>query len=683
MTGRAGTPSDLDNVRAWWRTLGGDGFVVLPPPTRRRELQEDGHVEAAELFAARDLEDGTSYAYWHWPSHKAAFGRAGVLTGELLLHWGGDHATVAAGLGAGPDGYRVIGEGPRHAFRLDLVTRQDAEGLPDPEDPAGVRQFLDRLGTPLDPSLRPLRHRPLTDAETRWLHDRLRGPVNLHAAGQYALALEHRDALTGDETSALHELWRELYEGRLTEWAGWPALLHALLRHEHPGAWEAVAAVGGYRAAAVVADVPSERGLALVREQALAGELLAIGSWLRLRHAVREPDWVTAAAALAAELTGPDTPQGALRSLAATLSMTVTDEWRAASGVGYHESRAFTSLAGLRFAIDERLPHELRVLIAATAAERLAHVREEATRLGPAYVELTGTDAAEAHAVADRFEAARDGLLAGTGPDLTVYEGALTGVWHRYRTLDEADVRWLRERVADEGTGLQGLGFCLELLYAHGVAGPAEVDVLVPRWKKTLTKQYRTTYTEWRHPLVTLTCLALELGHPVADDLLAWWARPKPLWKNDLRLLTHLGAPDEAKADELWRFVTGRGHDTGHLMTWVLIRARLDGVHPLLVADRLVTGSELPDHALKRVLLGVADPAQPLWHYSVDDLTRPWWERAREVAEDPRLSAAARALGLAVAREHCLVRQSERVRPAPTAAEVTAARAWLDRHAGA
>ncbi|MFG2332427.1 hypothetical protein ACGFMM_22720 [Streptomyces sp. NPDC048604] len=682
MTGRAGTPSDLATVTAWWRTLGGDGFLVLPPPTRSRELQEDGHVEAAGLLAQRAPDDGGSFAYWHWPSHKAAFDRSGALTGELLLHWGGDHAAVAAGLGAGPEGYRVIDAGPGQAFRLDLVTRRDASGLPDPEDPAGVRQFLDRLGTPLDSSRRRPRYGPLTDAEAGWLHDRLGGPVELAAAARFAAALERRDALTVDETSRLLESWRADYEGRATEWPGWPTVLRALLRHKHPDAWEAAAAVG-YRAAAVVADVPSERGLALVRGQALAGDLGAIVHWLSLHHAVREPDWVQAAAALAAELTAPDAPQGALRPLALALGTLVTDEWRETSGVDHHGSRAFTSLAGLRFGTDERLPRELRVVIAATAVERLTHVREEARRLGPAYAELTGTTAEDALAAADRFEAARDGLLAGTGPDLTGSEGALGDVWHRYRTLSAADVRWLRDQVADERTGMQGLGFCLELLHSHGEASHDDVEALVPRWKKTLTKQYRTTYTEWRHPLVTLTCLALETGHPVAGELLAWWAKAKPLWKNDLRLLTHLGAPDEAKADELWRFVTGRGHDTGHLMTWVLMRARLDGVHPLLVADRLVGVPEVPDYALARVLLGVADPAQPLWHYSVDAGSRSWWQRAQEVAEDPRLSPESRALGLSVARKHYLIERPERVRPAPTEADVAAARAWLDRHADA
>ncbi|WP_418955337.1 hypothetical protein [Streptomyces tritici] len=678
---RAGAPSDLETLTAWWRTLGGDGFVVLAPPRRGRELQEDGHVEAADLCAERGLDEATSFAYWLWPSHKAAFDRSGTLTGELLLHWGGDHAAVAAGLGPVPEGYRLVDAGPRQAFRLDLVTRRDADGLPDPEDPAGVRQFLARLGAPLDASLRPPRYAPLTGAEAGWLHERLRGPVDLPAAARYALALEHRDALTADEASRLLEAWRGAYEGRLAEWTGWSGVLRALLRHGHPDAWDTAAAVG-YRASAVVAEVPSARGLEFVRERALAGDLLAVAPWLRLRHALGEPDWSAAAAAVAAELAGPDAPEGALRSLAVALAAAATDEWRGASGVGHHESRAFTSLARLRFSTDERLPRALRVLIASTAGERLGHVREEALRLGPAYEDLTGTKTEDALAVADRYEAARDDLLAGTGPDLTDLS-ALTSAWHRYRTPSEPDVEWLRARVADGRTGMEGLGFCLELLYAHGLAGAAEVDALVPRWKKTLTKQYRTTYTEWRHPLVTLTCLAQELGHPVAGELLAWWAKPKPLWKNDLRLLTHLGAPDEAKADELWRFVTGRGHDTGHLLTWVLLRARLDGVHPLLVADRLVAAGELPDHALKRALLGAADPAQPLWHYSVDDGSLSWWLRAREVAEDARLSAGAREMALAVARAHCLVRAPERARPAPTEAEVARARAWLGLHDGA
>ncbi|MEV6195621.1 hypothetical protein AB0M19_24830 [Streptomyces sp. NPDC051920] len=280
----------------------------------------------------------------------------------------------------------------------------------------------------------------------------------------------------------------------------------------------------------------------------------------------------------------------------------------------------------------------------------------------------------------DRYEAARDGLLSGTGPDLTAYEGALGDVWHRYRTLTDADVRWLRERVADPDTGLQGLGFCLELLLAHDLATGAEVEALLPRRLKDLTKRYRTTYTEWRHPLVTLTCLALDLDHPAAGKLVTWWNGARPVWKNELRLLTHLGAPDETKAAELWDFVTSRAHDVGQLMTWVLVRARLDGEHPLFVADRLIGTPGIGEHVLRRVLIGVAYPEQPLWHYAVDIRSRSWWQRALEVAEHPGLSPEARAIGLRAAREHCLIRHPGQLRPAATETERTAALTWIDRH---
>lgn len=116
-------------------------------------------------------------------------------------------------------------------------------------------------------------------------------------------------------------------------------------------------------------------------------------------------------------------------------------------------------------------------------------------------------------------------------------------------------------------------------------------------------------------------------------------------------------------------------------MTWVLIRARLDGEAPLLVADRLLRTPGPRAYVLHRVLIGVADPAQPLWHYSVDLSGRDWWRRAREVADHPELSPEARAIGLKAAREHHLIRYPDQLRPAPTEAELAEARAWIDGHA--
>lgn len=238
-----GQRSDLSSIKKWWRTLGGDGFAVLPPPTRSRYTQSDGHEDAAEMFATRSLSTSTSFAYWHWQSH-SAFDRSGGLKRELYVHWGGDHATVAAGLGDGPNGYRVIDNGPQGAFGLDKVTEKDDDGLPDPEDTSGVRQFLARLGTPRSRTARAVEYAPLTAAEESWLHDRLRDPVEPSGAAGFVTALEARQALTPEETSRLLPSWREEYAGRLTEWPAWAALLDALLRHEHEEVWDTVASLG-------------------------------------------------------------------------------------------------------------------------------------------------------------------------------------------------------------------------------------------------------------------------------------------------------------------------------------------------------------------------------------------------------------------------------------------------------
>ncbi|MET9350737.1 hypothetical protein [Streptomyces termitum] len=667
--------SDLAVLTAWWRTRGGDGFLALPPPTRSRYTQSDGHEDAAELRARRGLAGPVSFAYWHWQSHERAFDRSGALRGELLLHWGGDHAAVAAGLGEGPAGFRLVDDGPGSAFRLDRITRRDAAGLPDPADAAGVRQFLAALDEPLERTADAVRRRPLSDAEAAWLHARLDGPLDLAAAARFALPLERRDALTPDEADRLLRAWREEYGGPSVKWAGWRELLRALLRHDHPEAWETVAALGA-PAAPVMAAVPSERALETARSLALAGGPGTASAWLALHRELREPDPVRAAAVLAADLAAHGAPETALRGLYAGLVGSLTRAWRRETGAGPLAGRSHADLVAVRLTTEERLPRALRVLAALDARDHVEHVREAALGTGSA-------DPDGALAAIGRYEAVRDGLLSGAGPDLTASESVLGDEWDRYRTLTDADVRWLRERVADPATGLQGLGFCLELLYAHGLAGPAEVEALLPRRTKDLTKKYPTTYTEWRHPLVTLTCLALDLGHPAADRLLSWWDGARPVWKDELRLLTHLGAPDEAKAAALWDFVTSPAHDVGQLMTWVLLRARLDGEHPLRVADRLLGAPGPSPYVLHRVLIGVADPAQPLWHYAVDSRSRGWWRRALEVAEHPDLSPQARAIGLETARDHCLVRYPDQVSPAPTEAERAAAREWIARHADA
>ncbi|QNS07922.1 hypothetical protein [Streptomyces xanthii] len=668
--------SDLAAIKTWWKHLGDDGFLVLPPPGRGRYTQSDGHEDAAELRAHQGLPAPVSFAYWHWQSHERAFDRSGALTGELVLHWGGDHTVVTAGLGEGPPGYRLENGGPQGAFVLDRITHRDAAGLPDPADPDGVRQFLAELDEPLDRSRHPSTYRPLSPSQADWLHARLADPLDLAAATPFAVSLERRDALTPDETERLLHAWQAAYPGRLADWEAWDDLLHALLRQDHAQAWAIVDALGA-RASDTLTEVPSERGLAAVREFALAGERSAVRDWLTLYRAFEEPDAVRAAVRIAAELAAHDAPEASLRSLRSALTGALTAGWREETGAGYRVQQLYAGLMDVRCATDPRLPRDLRVLAAHAVHDRVDLVREAVLR--PEGSVFTGVDTVEVLADLDRFAEAVEGLLAGAGPDLTAYQGALCDVWHRYRTLTDADEAWLHARVADPDTELQGLGFCLELLLAHGRATRADADALLPRLKE-LTKKYETTYAEWRHPLVTLTCLALDLDHPAAAKLVAWWNGKRPVWKDQQRLLTHLGAPDEAKAAELWDFVASSAHDVGQLMTWVLVRARLDGEHPLLVADRLIGTPGLRDYVLHRVLLGVADPAQPLWHYSVDPRSRGWWQRAVEVAEHPGVSARAREIALGFARQHRLITHPDQLRPAPTEAERAAARDWLDRH---
>ncbi|NED29179.1 hypothetical protein G3I37_30525, partial [Streptomyces anulatus] len=346
--------SDLSAIKKWWRTLGGDGFAVLPPPTRSRYTQSDGHEDAAEMFATRSLPTSTSFAYWHWQSH-SAFDGSGGLEGELYVHWGGDHATVAAGLGDGPNGYRVIDNGPQGAFGLDKVTEKDDDGLPDPEDTAGVRQFLARLGTPRGRTARAVEHAPLTPAEESWLHDRLRDPVELPGAAGCVTALEARQALTPEETSRLLPAWREEYAGRLTEWPAWAALLDALLRHDHEEVWDTVASLGP-RASDALGAAPSPRALDILRGWSLTGRPNAIRAWLAVHGAVHGTDPVRTAGLLAAELTAHDAPETSLSNLYTALSATLTNDWRAARPTADHAAaQAFAALTAVRLATDANL----------------------------------------------------------------------------------------------------------------------------------------------------------------------------------------------------------------------------------------------------------------------------------------------------------------------------------------
>lgn len=661
--------SDLIRIKHWWKTLSSDAFVALEAPTRSRYTQSDGHDDFVEWADRHRVPRSASFAYWHWQSHERAFDKSGELRAPLLLHWGNDHATVRAGLGAGPDGYEITDHGANGAFSLDRAVVRDAGGFPDPTDAAGVRQWLEEVNTPLSRARLPYPYRPLTAAEQAWLHERMTERSDVDSAAGYLTALELRDQLTRQEAERFGDDWRTRYDGRLKTFPAWRLLFHACVRHDLPLAWESLDALGesGWE---VLGEVPTEYARRLLHDAALGGNTAAIEPWLQVA-AVLDGGATEVIPLIVGEVAAAG-PQDAETWDA--LALAVMRQFPVADS-------QVVPVKSIRFSLDEQFPRPLRQAFARRTGNDLPALRERIATLA-ADAELTpGITASQALSDIDEFRVGVDELLAGSGPVLTGYEGGLTGHWADYRTLSADDIAWLRERVADPTTQMQGLGFCLELLYAHGVAGAAEVDALAPRWRKDLAKKYATTYTEWRHPLVTLTCLALDLDHPLAEKLLAWWNKPLAAWKSALAPMTGLGAPTQDKAAALWQHIISGEHDTGQLMTWVLLQARLDGVPPIQVADGLLNQDPLPvrPYVLNRVVVGVVDPAQPLWHYAIGH-SPSWWSRLVELADNPDVSPKARSMALEQARTHRMITAPEHMRPAPPESAVAEARAWLARH---
>ncbi|MGY5764916.1 hypothetical protein ACXET9_06930 [Brachybacterium sp. DNPG3] len=690
--------SDLQAVRAWWRTLGtdrtttptpsspssspADVFIVLPPPTRSRYTQGDGHDDAAELFADRGLDAGTSYAFWSWQRHEV-FDADGMLTGPLMLHWGGDHAAVRAGLGTGPEGFEILDGGPTGAFALDRIAVRDADGLPDPDDAAGVRRFLEELEEPLDRRRWHFAYRPLSAAEEGWLRARVADGLAAVAADPARIddrallgplgILSLRDAVALDDARALLGPWRAVHGEDLAGWEGWAAVLRALARAEDPEAAVLARAIG-FHAASVLVTVDRTSVLPVLRE--LVADGADAGDWLEAVVRVEGMSGLDALRRLGGEILAegselPDVPR-TWESLARTLlRLEVSDTVLPDAPEAVR--------AELSWALDDSLPRPFR----AQAAQRVRRRRSALESLA-ASEPRTGGDSGSDGTAADlrRFDAIVDELLAGAGPDLTDYYGTLVDLWHEYRVLSPADTAWLHAQVADPATAIQGLAFCLELLVSHGEGTTADVDALRRRWRKELAKTYDTTYVPWRHPLVSLTCLARELEDPLADALGTWWAKQPPKWKTPARLLTLLARPDEEGQRALEEVVAASDDDSGQLVTLILLTARREGARPIEVVDRMRADGRLREFEATALAVAVADPAQPLWrlHRFADD--RGGWDRLVLIVDDAALSPELRRSALEQAQRHPVLRRSDDLE-GMTAADLDAASAWFDDRAAA
>ncbi|MFX4271707.1 hypothetical protein ACQBAR_17250 [Propionibacteriaceae bacterium Y1685] len=664
--------SDKATIRSWWSQLSSDHFIALDPPTRNRYTQSDGHSDADELRDRTGRDRSTPYAFWHWQSHERAFDRSGAQVGPLYLHWGGDHQLVREALGEGPDGFEVADGGRTGAFVLDRVSILDADGLPDPGDEPSIRQFLESLSEPIDRRNPEFRYPALTESQRHWLHTQLAAAESLEQAIPLIKVLNMRSEVTAQEAEQWGRVWTGA-EGDLTSTSDWYPLLVALLRNDDERGWAAVERIGS-RALMAVGQAPSERGDQVLQAAAFAGSKEAISPWLATRVALQRGDLNDVTAALAQALAdhGPSAEQW--QELAIAFTYQSSQHWRD-QGIEV----AVPSIHRLTGSLDHRFPDSFREVLARTARTDSARVGEVVAGL-PDDAELyPGYTAAAARVDLARFDEETAGLLRVSGPVLTGYEGGLVREWNNYRTLTDGDIEWLHAQVADPTTELQGLGFCLELLYAHGEGTTADVDALAPRWRKVLAKSYRTTYTEWRHPMVTLTCLAQELDHPLAGKLLAWWDKTPPAWKESTGLLTALGDPTQEKADALLRFVGEGGHDTGHLRTWAMTMAKVHGWdEPMFAIDALIMKDILGVHPQTLIphLIALVDPAQPLWHYAINN-TLAWWDRIVEAAEHPELSDQSRELVLGAARRHRLISHPGDMRPTPDEATVRAAREWL------
>lgn len=605
--------------------------MPLPPPTRDRYTQGELHEDAAELLPEGA---GLAYAGWHWQSHQRSFDRSGAIVSPLMLHWGGDRAAVRAGLGAGPEGFAVTNAGADQAFVLDRSAVLRADGTPYPADAASVRRLFDRLDEPVDRSTPLFTYPDPTPAEAAFLAERLVAS-DLDEAAPFAAALASRRLLDTDQLDALLERWLPAYAD-LTDWPAWSPVLTNLLAVQ-PAAALVLAERIGPAADEALADAATGPGLALLLEHARADEDADLRPWLRAYATLRGTDAVGAAAALVESLPDPLSPARA-RSVGQALGQLVDNEHWA------HGDHAI--LSPLVVATDERLPLVVRRAAAYDADELLDAARGELDRPDPV------GDAARA--AVPRFEALRAELMAGAGPDLTMYEGHLSHAMAQYRRVSPDQAAWLHERLRDPAVPPAGTAFCLEVLYAHGLGTTADVDALAGRWKRELAKDMPTTYVDWRHPLVTLTALACELEHPLGDTLLAWWQKTRAKWARAEFPLVLVAEPTAESAatlagtlaelsDDLWR-------------TWVLVRARAEGRRPADVVAPECEGPRSPRTMTAMcALVATYDLDQPLWHHGFDESAIAWFDRALEVAEDETLSAGVRRFAYELAAHHRLI----------------------------
>lgn len=659
--------SDWSIIKHWWSGLtehGSTAFLAATPPTRERYTQDEGHEDAAEQLAAEGLPGSTAYAVWHWQAHR--FDRSGRLAGSNPIYFGGDRAVVAAKLATVPDGFRIDGgRSDQEAFLLAKV--RDLSVINPASDPEASHLLADLTGW--HPA-------PRTDEELAWCRRAVatRG-ATAQTRRQAFGVLYDDDALTDDVLDVALAEAADIWDDPRSTAVN--MLAAALLQSGRPDGPGFVDQMLSTTPDLVTPGVLELRGgadaLQVAHRRAEQG--VDVDTYLRLAAQVHGRDIRGVAIELAEQTSTNDEARRALaraipRAIASPESSPLSPDLQAEVE------------AALRLVEDDSVPAQLRADIADAHDFVPARLTE---RLDALPADTSPAIRQQLHEQHERWERAIERLRASGAAER--WRGIdLSSPTIRRRdqesgaTLTKPQLEWYREKLFDESLTEPELGFCLGKVLDANAVTHDDLDRLLRGWKKRFAKA-PDTYDKHRPGLVSLGIALAETAHPEASKFFDGVRGLKPKWARAPRnvLLGWYGSVDDLP--DLWvQVLKGENHAA---VGWSMIRARLDGTRIAAAADegiRLAIADDARPYVARHLVIAAVawgDPVTRLWHYSFDDRSRPWFDRALEVSQDTNLSSRIRRLAHELAAGHHLIEYPDQLTPPASAAEVEQARTRL------
>lgn len=289
--------NDRKALATFLKSLDSDDLIALKPDYSRG-TQTDGHTDAAEVAQERGITGDYDVLFWHAQSDSRAFDRMGQLVSPLMLHWGGDHARIAALLAGIPEPYLVADQGPEEAFAItstELDRWTDVFPMPtDASEVAARVQWLDNQGRDT-----------WTDADWRWLNDVLREADTRNKSRVADALVKNPDHLDDDALAVLLADWVAIYKaaGDDGEPGGLLELLHArgddrydqtladcLKQRGWRFRWSVAAVLGRHGGPESVATLYSMATAKARQPTTIAANPPAIRSWLKVRSAAEGRD---------------------------------------------------------------------------------------------------------------------------------------------------------------------------------------------------------------------------------------------------------------------------------------------------------------------------------------------------------------------------------------------------------